>query len=114
MNTYAEVILPLPLASTFTYSVPESMVPTLRRGHRVIVQFGQKKQYTGIVASVGVPAPGGFEVKPILQQLDREPIVRRPQIELWEWMAEYYLCSVGVQGGSSGGTEGGERNISGA
>lgn len=95
MNTYAEVILPLPLASTFTYSVPESMVPTLRRGHRVIVQFGQKKQYTGIVASVGVPAPEGFEVKPILQQLDREPIVRRPQIELWEWMAEYYLCSVG-------------------
>lgn len=92
---YAEVILPLPLASTFTYAVPEVMASSLRRGHRVIVPFGKKKFYTGIVAATGTPRPEGYEVKEILQMLDREPIVRRPQIELWEWVADYYLCSVG-------------------
>ncbi|MCM1484140.1 MAG: primosomal protein N' [Muribaculaceae bacterium] len=92
---YADVILPLPLTATFTYAVPEVMAGSLRRGHRVLVPFGKKKIYTGIVASTGAVKPEGYEVKEILQMLDADPILRRPQIELWEWIAEYYLCSVG-------------------
>lgn len=92
---WAEVILPLPLNAAFTYEVPEEMRSRIRQGHRVIVQFGKKKHYTGIVASVTTIAPQGFEPKRIMALLDDEPIIRRPQLQLWEWVAEYYLCSVG-------------------
>lgn len=92
---WAEVILPLPLNAAFTYEVPEEMQPRLRQGHRVIVQFGKKRHYTGIVASVTTIAPQGFEPKKIMALLDDGPIIRRPQLQLWEWVAEYYLCSVG-------------------
>ena len=92
---WAEVILPLPLNAAFTYEVPDEMRPHLRQGHRVIVQFGKKKHYTGIVASVTTVAPQGFEPKKIIALLDDSPVIKRPQLQLWEWVAEYYLCSVG-------------------
>ncbi len=93
--TYVEVILPLPLSSTFTYSVPEEMESDLQTGSRVLVQFGRKKYYTGIVECTHSNPPKGFEVKPVMALLDSEPAVRFPQIKFWRWMAEYYLCSVG-------------------
>ena len=92
---WAEVILPLPLAQAFTYEVPSELQASLRQGCRVIVQFGRKKVYTGIVASITAICPQGFEPKPILAMLDDGPIICRPQLQLWEWVAEYYLCSVG-------------------
>lgn len=93
--TYVEVILPLPLSSSFTYSVPEEMESDLQTGSRVLVQFGRKKYYTGIVECIHSNPPKGFEVKPVMALLDSEPAVRFPQIKFWRWMAEYYLCSVG-------------------
>lgn len=93
--TYVEVILPLPLYSTFTYSVPEEMESDLQTGSRVLVQFGRKKYYTGIVECIHSNQPKGFDVKPVMALLDAEPAVRFPQIKFWRWMAEYYLCSVG-------------------
>ena len=95
MALFAEIVLPLPLVSTFTYAVPDDMAATLRQGHRVVVPFGKKKFYTGIVASLTRQAPKEFEPKPIEMMLDEEPILRRPQMQLWEWVADYYLCSVG-------------------
>lgn len=93
---YAQIILPLPLAGTFTYSVPDDMRATLAAGMRVAVPFGNKRFYTGIVASVSpVPPPRAFNIKPIALCLDTAPSVRNSQIRFWEWMAEYYLCSVG-------------------
>lgn len=92
---YAEVILPLPLVSTFTYSVPAEMEASVKPGHRVVVQFGKKKYYTAIVASLTGEKPQGYEVKPITMTLDSVPILRRPQLQLWRWVAEYYLCSIG-------------------
>lgn len=93
--TCAEVLLPLPLSGTFTYSVPPAMADKVLPGHRVIVPFGRKKFYTGIVAGLTPVAPEGVEVKPISQALDSAPIVRHPQIKFWEWLAGYYLCSPG-------------------
>lgn len=93
--TCAEVLLPLPLSGTFTYSVPPAMADKVLPGHRVIVPFGRKKFYTGIVAGLTPVAPEGVEVKPISQALDSAPIVRHPQIKFWEWLAGYYLCSAG-------------------
>lgn len=94
MALYAEVILPLPLYSTFTYSVPESM-PQLGIGCRVLVPFGRKKYYTAIVTMIHNRKPEGYEVKEILSMLDDGPIVRHPQLKLWEWISKYYLCSEG-------------------
>lgn len=92
---FAEIILPLPLYSTFTYSIPEEMAADLRKGSRVLVQFGKKKYYTGIVEHIHNLSPSGYDVKPIMALLDPEPIVRHPQLNLWHWIAEYYLCSPG-------------------
>lgn len=93
--TYAEVLLPLPLTGTFTYIVPEALADRVKPGHRVIVPFGRRKFYTAIVTGLTPRSPGNFEVKEISQALDDAPVIRHPQLKLWEWMAEYYLCSPG-------------------
>lgn len=92
---FADVILPLPLQASFTYSIPEEMKSNVQKGMRVLVQFGRKKFYTGIVSHVHSNPPAGYGVKPILSLLDDSPILRYPQLNLWEWIADYYLCSVG-------------------
>ena len=92
---FAEILLPLPLYSSFTYYVPEDMESDLKKGSRVLVQFGKKKYYTGIVEHLHSESPAGYSVKPIMALLDPDPIVRYPQLKLWHWIAEYYLCSPG-------------------
>lgn len=92
---YAEVILPLPLYATFTYSIPEEMEGNIYVGSRVLVQFGRKKFYTGLVSNFSNEPPGNFEIKPIMALLDEAPVVRYPQLKLWDWISEYYLCSIG-------------------
>lgn len=92
---FAEVILPLPLYSSFTYEVPEELADVVKTGSRVLVQFGKKKYYTGIVEQLHSNAPAGYEVKPLMALLDATPVVRYPQIKMWRWIADYYLCSVG-------------------
>lgn len=92
---YAEIILPLPLYSTFTYEIPEELETCLKIGSRVLVQFGRKKYYTGIVESTHSQTPNGYDVKPIMGVLDTEPIIKYPQLKHWHWIADYYLCSPG-------------------
>lgn len=93
---YAEVVLPLPLNTTFTYAVPQAVSATVKVGHRVIVPFGRKKFYTAIVTALTNEAPGhDFEVKEIVMALDEKPILRRPQMQLWQWVSDYYLCAIG-------------------
>lgn len=95
-SSYAEVLVPLPIAGAFTYRVPYELEGDVRPGHRVIVPFGQKKFYTGIVMSLTAIKPDvNFEIKPIAAALDKEPILRRPQLQLWQWISEYYLCAPG-------------------
>ncbi|WP_304611810.1 replication restart helicase PriA [Paramuribaculum intestinale] len=94
--TYAQVILPLPLQGGFTYEVPPEAERQLRIGARVIVPFGRRKFYTGIVDSVSDRKPEGYELKAIAAVLDSgSPIIKRPQIQLWNWIADYYLATVG-------------------
>ena len=92
---YAEVLLPLPLGSTFTYSVPEALAERVKPGHRVVVPFGARKFYTGVVTALTSTPPKDFDAKPVASALDSEPVIRRPQLQLWEWVADYYLCSIG-------------------
>ncbi len=79
----------------FTYAVPDRLCNMLGTGSRVIVPFGAKKYYTGIVCRVHDTPPSGYETKDIEEVLDPDPILRPIQIRFWEWMAGYCLCSVG-------------------
>lgn len=95
METYAQVLVPVPVGDSFTYLVPGPMVSGLRSGMRVIVPFGRGKFYTGIVESIHNHCPEGYEVKAIVHVPDNTPVVRHPQLNMWRWMADYYMCSPG-------------------
>ncbi len=92
---YADLILPLPLQGTFTYAVPAQMQAVVKVGMRVLVPFGRNKTYLGIVARLHDRQPQGYEVKPISQLMDEEPIVTLEQLKLWQWVADYYLSPIG-------------------
>ena len=90
---YADVILPVPLAGMFTYSVPDGAEVGV--GQRVLVNFGRNKTYMGIVARTHNQKPEGYEVKPIAQVMEPEPIVTDTQLRLWQWIADYYMSPIG-------------------
>jgi primosomal protein N' (replication factor Y) len=92
---YADIILPLALPKrTYTYSIPESVATLMRPGVRVEVQFGRSKRYSGLVERVHNEAPD-YVVKPILSVLDEVTVVTPQQFKLWDWMADYYCCTLG-------------------
>lgn len=92
----ADVIVPLALSGTFTYLVPPALAGEVRQGSRVLVSFGKKKLYTAIVLRLpGTTPPEGVELKPILEVIDADPIVTAAQLELWQWLSAYYMCTIG-------------------
>ena len=92
---YADILLPLPLKATFTYGVPIEWQDKIKTGQRVEVSFGKGKMYSGIVKKIHDKKPEGYTIKPIRNIIDEVPIVTKTQLELWEWMAEYYMCAEG-------------------
>ena len=92
---YAEIIIPLALPKNYTWLVPEQALEVLRPGCRVEVNLGKNKRYAGIVKRLHNEKPEFFEPKEILNVLDTEPVVYEEQLQLWEWMASYYMCSEG-------------------
>ncbi len=92
---FIDVILPIPLKQSFTYSVNEDEARFLKQGMRVAVPFGKSKVYTGLVYRVHQTPPAGYETKSIDQILDEEPIITSKQLKHWEWMASYYMCTLG-------------------
>ena len=93
---YADVILPLPLENSYTYSIPPDLEQTVIPGCRVIVHFGKKRYYTAIVMDVHERVPDSqYETKEIYALLDATPVLRRPQLRFWKWIASYYLCKLG-------------------
>lgn len=95
MKYYTDIILPIPLQRLFTYEISKEESLFLQTGMRVAVPFGKNKLYTGIVFQVHQNNPLGYEAKEIHQILDESPIVTADQIKLWQWIAEYYMCTVG-------------------
>ena len=90
-----DVILPIPLKQTFTYEVNKDEARFLKPGMRVAVPFGKAKIYTGIVLNIHQQTPQGYEIKSIDQILDEFPLINEFQIQHWQWMASYYLCTLG-------------------
>ena len=95
MKKYVDVIVPLPIASQYTYSLPTEWEESVQEGCRVVVSFGRKKFYTAIVTKVHYAAPDGYETKDIEEVLDTSPILLPRQFQFWEWLASYYLCTLG-------------------
>lgn len=92
---YAQIVLPLNLKGSFTYKVPEEMMSEIQPGMRVLVPFGGKKIYTGIVFELHDNAPENFVAKEVISMLDDKPIMPQEQIDFWNWLSEYYMCSLG-------------------
>ena len=91
---YVDVILPLPLEGTFTYSVPEPMVAQVRMGVRVLVPLGRSKTYTAMAVRLHSEKPE-FETRPIIQVIDTEPVLIEQQLRLWQWISTYYISPIG-------------------
>ena len=90
----ANIILPFPLNDTYTYYVPQAMEEHICVGQRVIVSFGAKRFFTGIVYSLG-EASNVADLKPIAEIIDNKPIVSQNQLLYWRRLADYYICSLG-------------------
>ncbi|MFV1449469.1 primosomal protein N' [Maribacter sp. HS] len=95
MLNFVNVILPIPLERSFTYAISDEEALVLQPGMRVAVPFGKSKIYTAIINSVHQNPPEAYEAKEIHEILDDYPIVTPVQLKHWEWIASYYMCTLG-------------------
>ena len=95
MPYFIDVILPIPLERLFTYSITQAESEFLKAGMRVAVPFGKSKVYTGLVFAIHQQKPTAYEAKEIHQILDDAPIITQQQLAHWQWIADYYLCTLG-------------------
>ena len=91
---YVDVILPLPLDGTFTYSIPDEVEEKVVAGMRVLVPLGKSKKYIAMVADVHSEKPD-FDCKPIEKVLDQIPSLFPQQYRLWQWISDYYMSPLG-------------------
>ncbi|MBO5820864.1 MAG: primosomal protein N', partial [Alistipes sp.] len=89
---YAQVVLPL-AQPMYTFSLNEGL--GVQVGDAVVVQFGSSRFYTGIVWSITEEKPDYPRLKPILKKLYSTPLITPAMQRLWEWIAEYYMCTLG-------------------
>ena len=98
---YVEVILPLPLEGTFTYVVPDALLDKVVPCVRLLVPFGKTKTYIGICDTYPSDHPNnnddndGIKYKAILAILDDGPVLLPQQLQLWHWIANYYMSPIG-------------------
>jgi len=92
---FVDIILPVPIPQLFTYSVPFDLLNQVEVGKRVVVQFGRKKYYSGVVFAMHENAPVDYQTKEVLAVLDATAIVNDKQFKFWTWMADYYQCTPG-------------------
>lgn len=92
---FVDVILPLALPNLYTYGVPIELQEKVIVGCRVEVQFGKRKIYSAIIKKIHSTKPESYNVKPIRTLIDDEPIVTSKQLQFWEWIANYYMCTEG-------------------
>lgn len=92
---YIDVILPLAVKNTYTYLIDEQQYTKIKPGIRVAVEFGSKKIYSALVYKLHQVKPKNYNPKPIHHILDDFPLVTAIQLKHWEWIAEYYMCTLG-------------------
>jgi primosomal protein N' (replication factor Y) len=94
-NKYAEVILPVPIPTLFSYGIPAALTAKVKEGVRVLVPLGAQSLYKGIVRRLSKEGPAAGKVKDILEVLDEYPVAGEVQFRFWDWLAEYYMCTLG-------------------
>lgn len=92
---FVDVIIPLPLDMSFTYRVPQTLNDKIKVGVRAIVPFGRSRLLAGIIERIHENPPKQVTAKYIIDIIDDEPIISEQQLNLWKWIAQYYMCSVG-------------------
>jgi primosomal protein N' (replication factor Y) len=95
MQYFVDVILPVPVEKFFTYKISKAEAAFLKAGMRISVPFGKSKIYTSLVFRVHQTPPQVYEAKEIHQILDESPVITDLQIKYWQWIAEYYMCTLG-------------------
>ena len=93
-SLFAEVIIPLALPQNYTWRIPAHFQQSVQIGSRVEVQLKNKK-YAGVIKTLHANKPAAFEPKEIINVLDAEPVVYPTQLQFWQWIAGYYMCSEG-------------------
>ncbi|MCL6493435.1 MAG: primosomal protein N' [Ignavibacterium sp.] len=91
---FAEVVFALPFRKAFTYEIPSELKKFVKEGVRVVAPFG-KRTLTGFVIKVTKTTQVQDSIKPIREVLDNEPIFNKTTLKFYEWLSEYYLCSLG-------------------
>lgn len=91
---YVDVILPLPLDGTFTYSVPDGMEGKVVPGVRLLVPLGKSKKYIAMATRLHNDKPA-FSCKPVEAVLDNTPSLLPQQMRLWQWIGYYYMAPLG-------------------
>jgi primosomal protein N' (replication factor Y) len=94
-GNFIDVILPIPIQKTYTYAVTEEEANFLQKGMRVAVSFGKTKMYSALVLEIHQTKPTLYEAKEIHQILDETPLVNTKQLQHWQWISRYYMCSLG-------------------
>lgn len=92
---FADIILPVPIPRMFTYRVPVSLEQIIQIGCRVVVQFGAKKVLTGVVGSLHNQPPTKYQARYLLELLDETPVIHPVQLQIFQWIADYYVCTAG-------------------
>ncbi len=95
MDYFLDVIVPIAVTTTFTYRVSQAEYNFLQPGMRVAVPFGKRLVYTAMVLNKHSQKPQIYEPKDIHTIIDEQPLVTKTQLEFWQWIAQYYMCSLG-------------------
>lgn len=95
MSFFLDVVLPIPLERLFTYKITSEEADFLKPGMRVAVPFGKSKIYTALAYRVHQHEPEAYKAKEIYQVLDENPVVNSFQLQHWEWISTYYMCTLG-------------------
>jgi primosomal protein N' (replication factor Y) len=96
LTTYfADVLLPLAVPKSFTYRLPQNLASFAQVGKRVVVPFGRSKLYTGIILNIHQNPPKAYTAKYVDSFLESRPVVNSLQLKMWDWMANYYMCTRG-------------------
>lgn len=95
ITLFVDVVLPLAVPNLYTYRVPVELNEVIAVGQRVVVQFGKNKLYTALVRTIHQNAPQHYTAKYLEGLLDETPIIYETQFKLWEWLSQYYCCSIG-------------------
>ncbi len=93
-DLYADILLPLSVPRPYTYQIPTELMDLVQFGGRVEVQLRDTRLYAGIVVNIHKNKPA-YDTKPILSVIDEQPIINEKQYRFWEWLAQYYSCTLG-------------------